>query len=393
MKHNSLFSKILSGSFLVAGSAIGAGMLALPLATAQAGFFPAFVIYGFCWLFSMATGLLMLEVTLSLHEHANLVSMASFYLGKFGKFLAWGLYLFLFYCLTIAYIAGGASMINGLFFTGHHYQLSLCLFTVLFGFCVFLGTKVVDKMNLLLMIGLIVSYFAFVGFSFQHVDVYHLKRFDFPYAIIALPVIFTSFSYQGIMPTLTDYLKRDRKAIRYSIFVGTTIPFLAYILWDLLIKGIVPLPDLIHAKALGLSAVEPLKHILKNSPIAVVGQAFAFFALTTSFLGVTLGLLDFLADGFKVAKQGAKRMLLCLLIYIPSSLIALYDPHIFFKALEYAGGIGCVLLLGLLPVLMVFVRRYVKKEKTGHHELIGGKWLLFLLIVFILFEIGITLSE
>jgi tyrosine-specific transport protein len=392
MSQQSLFLKIFSGSFLVAGTAIGAGMLALPLVTAQAGFFPALIIYLACWLFSIATGLLMMEITMNLPEHSNLISMAKTYLGKGGLYASWLLYLFLFYCLTIAYISGGASMISSVLFSGKSYGVSIALFTGIFGACVCLGTKVVDRMNVFLMIGLIASYFGFIALGIQHVHLENLTVFKLHYAVAALPIIFTSFSYQGILPTLADYLKRDRKAMRASIVIGSTIPFVAYILWDLLIKGIIPLPELIIAKNEGVSAVIPLKAILKNSPITFIGQAFAFLALTTSFLGVTLGLLDFLADGLRVSKKGKNRLMLSLLIYFPSAVIAVTNPNIFFKALEYAGGIGCVLLLGLIPILMVFMKRYVMKERKGHIELFGGKLLLFILLIFILFELGVTLS-
>jgi tyrosine-specific transport protein len=392
MKHLRLASKIFSGSFLVAGTAIGAGMLALPLATANAGFLPALAIYAVCWLFSMATGFLMLEITLKMKEHANLVTMSSHFLGKVGSGLAWILYIFLFYCLTIAYVAGGSSMVGSMWFGGNFPLLSTILFVGVFGGAVFFGTKIVDRMNVFLMVALISSYFGFVTFGTSHVNLTFLKKVDFPAVVLALPVIFTSFSYQGILPTLTDYLKRDRKAIRYSIVFGTTIPFMAYIVWDFLIKGIVPLESLLVAKDSGFTAVEPLKNYLNSPFVLTLGQSFAFFALATSFLGVTLGLLDFLADGLKVSKKGWGRFWLCVLIYLPTAIVARTYPGIFFMALEYAGGIGCVLLLGLFPILMVWVKRYVKKEGRSHPELFGGQWLLILLIIFILFEIGVTLS-
>ncbi len=91
MEKKSLLKKVVSGSLLVAGTEIGAGMLALPLATAEAGFFPALIMYLVCWAFSLATGFLMLEITLSMPVGSNLISMASSYLGRFGKYLAWAL--------------------------------------------------------------------------------------------------------------------------------------------------------------------------------------------------------------------------------------------------------------------------------------------------------------
>ena len=77
-------SKILSGSLLVTGTAIGAGMLALPVATCLGGFVPAIFIYLACWLFMAATGLLFLEICLWMPEDANIVSMSTHLLGPAG---------------------------------------------------------------------------------------------------------------------------------------------------------------------------------------------------------------------------------------------------------------------------------------------------------------------
>jgi tyrosine-specific transport protein len=54
-------------------------------------------------------------------------------------------------------------------------------------------------------------------------------------------------------------------------------------------------------------------------------------------------------------------------------------------ALEFAGGIGCALLLGLLPILMVWSKRY--RMGQYNHAFIGGKPILLLLIAFVLIEL------
>ena len=99
-------SSVLAGSLLVAGTSIGGGMLALPVLTAYAGFLPSAVIFFLCWLFMASTGLLFLEVSQWMQRDANIVSMAESTLGKVGKYFAWVVYLFLFYCLTVAYMVG-----------------------------------------------------------------------------------------------------------------------------------------------------------------------------------------------------------------------------------------------------------------------------------------------
>ena len=385
-------NKTFGGSLLVAGTALGAGMLALPVITGAGGFTPSVFIFALCYLFSVATGLLFLEICMWMPQDANIVSMASHLLGKTGKVFAWLLYLFLFYTLTIAYVSGGGEFVVQISDKSIPLWLGTFIFTAIFGFVVYSGTKSVDRINFILMIGLIVSFVVFVVISMDHVKLERLKVWDFPKAALALPVMFTSFSYQGIIPSLNTYLDRDPKKVRIAIIAGTSIPFIAYIIWEVLILGIVPLSGdhgILYAKAQGWSAVQPLKYVLESKGVAIIGQFFAFFALTTSFLGVTLGLTDFLADGLQVKKTPLNRLLLSLLIYVPPIFIGSTIPGIFLKALGYAGGIGCVLLLGFYPALMVWVGRYKKDYPKVSKQLFGGKWMLVALFAFVVVELVI----
>ncbi len=388
--------KALGGSLLVGGTAIGAGMLALPIVTAQGGFFPSIFIYLICYIFSTCTGLLFLEITLVMPKQANMVSMASHFLGRIGKIGAWILYLFLFYCLSIAYVSGGGHFVASALEGAISPVIGQILFVLIFGACVYLGTRVVDWVNGFLMLGLVGSYFLFIYLGFSNVNLTYLKRHHLTASIMGLPVIFTSFSYQGVIPSLTTYLERNAKMVRFSILLGAAIPFIAYIIWQFLILGIVPLEGpngLLNAQEKGLTAIDPLRHLLFSSSIFKIGQFFGAFALTTSFLGVTLGLLDFLSDGLKIAKIGWKKGALSLLVFVPPICIASLNPNIFIKALGYAGGVGCALLLGLMPILMVWRARYFEKSSLHCRQLLGGRVVLTLLAAFVIFELGIEIVK
>jgi tyrosine-specific transport protein len=389
--------KVLSGALLVTGTAIGAGMLALPVATCLGGFFPSAVVYLFSWLFMAATGLLFLEICLWLPQDANLVSMAGHLLGRTGKLLSWLLYIFLFYSLTIAYIAGGGGFIQSVTQGWTTSSQAMIAFTVIFGSFVYFGAKIVDRINMILMVGLVVSYCVFVFLGWSKINISFLKGGALSQALLAIPIIFTSFSYQGIVPSLTAYLKRDAKKVRLAILIGTTAPFFIYLLWQFLILGIVPLEGedgLLQAKMNGQTAVYPLRSFVDSSAesIYIIGQAFAFFALTTSFLGVTLGLMDFLADGLKKKKEGMNTFILCLLVFIPPLLIALANPGIFLNALGLAGGIGCALLLGLMPIVMAWKGRYRRDYIKDFPPILwGGKKVLLCLLGFVLIELVIEI--
>lgn len=382
---------VLGGTLLVAGTSIGAGMLALPVVTAAGGFLPAFVIYFLCWLFMTCTGLLLLELCLEMPPGANLVSIAANYLGRPGAAAAWILYLFLFYCLSIAYISGGGGLLLGWIGLDIPSWGGNVLFTVLLAPFVYRGAKMVDALNHFLMAGLVLSFLIFVGFCFPQVELAPLQRLNWGASFVAIPVVFTSFSYQGIIPSLTAYLKRDARSIRIAIVGGTTIAFFIYLLWEFLILGVLPFEGefgLEKAKELGLTAVAPLKNQISAPSISFLGQLFAFFAITTSFLGVTLGLLDFLADGLKKTKRGWPHLQLAFFTFAPPLAIAILYPSLFLTALNFAGGIGCALLLGFLPILMVWVARYrAKTPFFSPKQLLGGKPVLISLFVFVIFEV------
>lgn len=386
---------IIKGALLVAGTSIGGGMLALPVLTSASGFLPSVMIYILCWVFMMCTGLLFLEVCLWMNGESNIVSMAEKTLGVSGKIFAWGIYLFLFYCLSLAYIVGCGNMVASLFNGRLTDWQGMLLFVALFAPFVYAGARIVGKINFVLMIALIGSFLTFVVIGLPYVTPSLHAHQNWFLAFNAMPIAFTSFAYQGIIPTLVTYMHFNPKQIRFAIIIGTLIPFIAYVLWEWLILGIIPFHGpggLQEALQLGHNAVTPLKEAIQKPWVYMIGQSFAFFALVTSFLGVTLGLVDFLADGLKIKKEAKNKFFLCLAVFIPPLILGFVYPHVFLSALDFAGGVGCALLLGLLPVVMVWVGRY-RLNLISEYQLSGGKMTLILLGLFVLFELCFELSK
>jgi tyrosine-specific transport protein len=396
MQVSKSFGHLLGGTLLVTGTSIGVGMLALPVATAEGGFLPSLVVYLVCWLFMLLTGLLVLEACIWMPKDANLITLSRHLLGRSGKIACWILYLFLFSCLMVAHVVGGGSVLSQISNSVLPNTLATILYVLIFAPAVYLGTKSVDRLNLVLMFGVVISYFLFVFFSIQYINPSLLAFADWGKSWPALPIVFTAFGYQSLIPTLLSYMNRDVKKVRFAIIAGTSIPLLIYVVWELLILGIIPvdapggLRDALHK---GESAVTPLGQYIQNPSIVVVGRAFAFFALTTSFVGIAIAFVDFLADGLKVQKKGMHKFLLCALIFIIPTIVALIDPTIFIKALNYAGGFGVALLLGAMPILMVWSGRYSLGLSLNHQQVRGGRFALSLLMAFIVFELAIQFTS
>lgn len=387
-------SKILGGILLVAGTAIGAGMLALPVVTGFAGLIPSIFLFLIYWVYMIYTAFLTQEVTMWMGPHTNLISMARHTLGKPGEYVSWVVFLFLLYALTTAYIAGAAPLLLQLieFATGWNWPdwVGGIPLIAIFGFFVYQGTRSVDYINRLLMIGLTAAFILLVFTLLPHVQSSLLARADWPALRFASSVIATSFGFHIIIPSLTFYLDRDSESMKKVILIGGSIPLFIYILWEVLTLGIIPLETIQEGFERGEDGAKLLAGILNNPVLSVLARCFSFFAIITSFMGVALSLTDFLADGFKIEKTRQGRILLYLLAFIPPFLITLYDPRAFISALEYAGAFGVVILLGILPALMVWSGRY-RMHLVSQTRAPGGKLALSAAIVFSLLVIGIEI--
>lgn len=367
------------GILLITGCCIGAGMLGLPVLSSVAGFKPSVVMFIISWLFMSCTALLLLEVNLWFDEEVSLVSMADRTLGIFGKVVAWICFLFLFYALGVAYIAGSGELISdftldliGINIPKWGGSLALCIFFAIF---LYLGTRAVDLFNRLLMLGLAIAYVLLVFIGIPHVNSEYLQYRQWSLAPFVLPVMMISFGFHNLIPSLTAYLKRDRKRLRITVLIGSSLPLLIYIIWEWLILGLVPMEGergFLHALKQGDMATHVLRSATNSVWIIDVAQYFAFFAILTSFLGNSLSFVHFLSDGFKIKRTPMAKIFLCALVIVPPFIFALDFPRVFLSALNYAGAYGAMTLFGLLPVGMVWAGRYYRNQK-GDHLVPGGK--------------------
>lgn len=373
-----LDSKFIGGILLIVGTSIGGGMLALPVSTAEVGFTHSIFFLILCWLVMTSGALLILEVNLRLPAGSNMISMAKSTLGMPGQIIAWITYLFLLYTLLAAYISGGSDVLNGLLQQAHlslPRELSPILFTSLFSFVIYGGIRTVDYVNRGLMFGKLGVYILLVLIISPHVHVTTLSGGSMKAISGSLMILITSFGFASIVPSLRDYFKGDKQRLRQVILLGSLIPLICYILWDAVImgtiqrdgqNGLLSLMTTDHATS-GLT--KALSSAVQNQWITGFFNFFTSICMITAFLGVSMGLFDFLADGFTLNKTGHQRKFILVLTFIPPLAIVLINPGIYLKALSYAG-IGCIILLLILPVLMAWRARGI--DPSNNTQLLPG---------------------
>lgn len=386
-------SKLIGGILLVVGTTIGAGMLALPVATAQLGFWGSMVLLFACWGIMTACAFLFLEVNLWLPPNSNLVSMAGATLGKSGQMVAWVVYLVLLYSILCAYIAGGGDLFHYILATsGIQIPLSFAsiLFTALFGTVVYLGIRSVDYVNRGLMFGKLGALLLLICLVMPFVTSTNLSNGEFKNIVApsSLTVTAVSFGCLMIIPSLRTYFGEDVKMLRKAILIGTLIPLICYITWDMVIMGVIPLDGtpglraMLNSNSTNSDLVAALTSILQKDNVTMIAKFFTSICMATSFLSVSLSLSDFLSDGFKVRKQGFMgNAIVMSATFGPPIALVLFYPNAFMLGLEFAG-ISVFILMILLPPLMTWAGRYQKNFAQSGYQVPANKGLLALLVAF-----------
>ena len=385
-------SKVISGTMLIIGTTIGAGILGIPLLTARAGFWPAIAITVLVWLFMVCTGLLYLESTLWMHQDANILSMTKRFLGRWGRLCSGAVYLFLYYCLMVAYFAVGAPIFGQFVQTIIRFDVGRVgdcfIFVIVFGAVVAFGLKIIDRVNYVLVIGKFLAFAALVGAGLPQIESLRIAPQNWSQLLFAAPVLFSAFGFHNVIPSLTSYFNRNVRVLRLSIWFGTGIPLIIYIVWQWLIIGAVPAGAIQAALDKGLPATAALESLTGMTWIIEAGRYFAFFAVITSMLGVAFSMVDFLGDGLKLKRTGYPRMFLTFLTFLPPLLFTLFDPKVFVTAIGFAGGFGEAFLNGILPIALVWVGRYYHKlegkpQLPGNRLLLGGLFACAVLVMIV----------
>lgn len=364
---------VLSAISLVAGTMVGAGILALPTATAAVGFLPSTVAMGIAWFYMTMSGLLIAELCLNRMGQSGrpgqgLLDLFQDSLGpKWGK-LGSTAYFFLHYAVMVAYIAQGGVNIDGVLSAVGLDELAnvrgigQLSFASVVGLSLYASTPaMVEKFNNVLVLALAASFVGIIGYGAQTADFGSLVDLSnqHPEQVAnAFPIIFLSLVYQTVVPTVVNQLEGDRSKITTAIIGGTSIPTLMFVAWNAIIIGNVAGAD--------LSTIDPVAMLQSAGEggelLGTLVTAFSSLALITSLIGFTYGLRDALTDVFKLPQEGPAfdkwKAPIFGAIFIPPLALSVANPDVFYNALEYGGAFGVSTLFLVLPPIMVWSQRY-----------------------------------
>ena len=377
-------NKTVGSTLLVAGTMIGAGMLAMPLTSAGIGFGFTLVLLLGLWALLTFSALLFVELYQTAESDAGIGTLAEQYFGKTGRIIATAVLIIFLYALIAAYVSGGGSLLKNLLPESFGDKVSILLFTVIFGSFIVIGTHSVDKINRVLFFVMLAAFAVVLSLMLPEIKFDNLMETPIDNALIisASPVFFTAFGFHGSIPSLNKYLDGNVKALRISILAGSAITLCAYILWQMSTHGLLTQNEFLQilkedATLNGL--VKATLTITGSNMIAGAVKLFSTLALVTSFLGVGLGLLECIEDLLKRSFNiSAGRISLGLMTFIPPLVFALFYPEGFILALGYAGQMFAFYAV-VLPVSLVWKAR--RAHTNLPYKVWGGNLTLIIVLV------------
>ncbi|WP_102352681.1 amino acid permease [Vibrio lentus] len=369
---------MMGSSLIIAGTALGAGMLAIPMVLAQFG-----LLYGTLLMVLICFGttyaaLLLLEATIKAGGGLGLNSIARKTLGKQGQLITNGLLYALLICLLMAYILGAGDLLSKLlsnFGVDISATTSQITFTLLAGAVVASGTGVIDKLNRALFFVMLASLFAtmvFLAPSMTQENLMQVTSHDHVDLIKTSAILFTSFGFMVVIPTLVSYNhEATDKQLRNMVIVGSLIPLVCYLCWLFAVVG-----NLSEEQFRSFKNVSDLMAAFEaQSPwVGNVLSTFTGLALLTSFFGVAMSLFNQNRDMFN--QNTAVTYCISFILPLAGSLLA---ADKFLQVLNYAG-IILVFLAVFVPLVMVHKQRFMKVAVDRYSAEGGRPMMLFSLL-------------
>ena len=382
---------LIGGAMIIGGTIIGAGMFSLPVVMSGAWFFWSLLALIFTWFCMLHSGLMILEANLNYHIGASFDTITKDLLGNGWNIINGLTVAFVLYILTYAYISASGSVIQHTFA-----QMDLAVparlgglaFALVVAFIVWLSTKAVSRMTTIVLGAKILTFFMTFGGLMWHVEPAILfNRAEgnasyLPYVLMTQPFCLASFGYHGNVPSLMKYYGKDPLTIRRCLLLGTLMALVLYIIWLVGTMGNIPRPAFIAIAEKGGNIdvlVQTLSGLLNSSTLDLLLTVFSNFAVASSFLGVTLGLFDYLADLFKFDDSRLGRFKTALVTFLPPIAGGLLWPDGFIYAIGFAG-LAATVWAAIVPALLARASR--RRFGSPNYRVWGGNAMIGLILCF-----------
>lgn len=384
---------VLGGTMIIAGTAIGAGMLALPMISAGMWIYWSILLMGLTWVLMLRASQAILEVNLHYEPGSSFHTLVRDTLGPAWSAVNGIAVAFVLYILVYAYVSGGGSTVQQTMMaitgTDPGTLSSSLFFSLVLVACVWWSTRFVDRLSVILMGAMVLTFVLSMSGMLSQIRLPVLLDSGeggsggaAVFIWCALSTYLTSFCFHASVPSLVKYFGKRPADINACLRYGTLIALACYVAWIIAADGVISreqfksviaaggnVGDLIRAAGAGIDSHFVLRML----------EAFSFFAVATSFLGAGLGLFDYIADLCRFDDSVMGRTKTTVVTFLPPLAGGLLKPDGFLAAIGWAG-LAATIWSVIVPALMLRASR-CKYPEAGYRTP-GGNVTVCLLLVY-----------
>ena len=382
--------KRITSTLLVAGMCIGGGTIAIPMVLAKLGIVPSAIITLLVWFLNYYPSLAGMELNLRSEKGLSLGALGKKFSGRGAQIAGELSVKVLSYAALTMYLCGASSIFQKLLEVYLQCEIPIEIIETVMAIVgvilLFFPFKIVASVNNVMFVGFIVIFAVLLGTMLKFVNYGNMPWIVRPTikdALLVCPVIFASFGYQLILHTLRNYNGREAPSIKKSIFIGSFMPALVYIVWSATSLNVIfdSNPEFfgqLIAGEIGVGEfVKELANISSLSNFQILVWWMSILAILTSYVGVGIGLAESMHATFEehVESRPMCKFLAALSTIVPAYSIAVIVPNAFIKILGFAGAMVATIGI-LIPTYLIFKAGI---QKSYYKEL--KKWPLLACVI------------
>ncbi len=353
--------KLLHAVFLISGTAIGAGLIALPLVTVNLGIYLSVLIIALMVFVAYQSSMMTIELNERNKEAASIIKLSErTCIPRVAAVLS---FCTLSFALLMVYISALAESLGVFFGVNHDFWIVFCgiLLFMSLNFRRFqnINSTLVAVLLLIICVS-VVKIHANSGTTVLEFCGAHVSLSE---VIAFLPIGFTSFGVQNICPHIYKLLDGNRKQISRAFIIGIIIPAIVYVVWIYCVFENIATRDVLFFERLQnhqVSVGELIQFLCASSDsvfMKITLKVLSMFAIATSAIGCGLGLRKSLQEMMHEGRYSHKisSMIVC---FVPI-LVGIIIPNAFINVLSFGGMIA--------TVFVIFVPYYLLRI-NGHFE-------------------------
>lgn len=376
--HNGIYKKTATMSeavFMITGMTIGAGILGLPYAIAQAGLGVGLLLIAVLGTVMLALHLMIGEVATRSGENLQLPGLAEKYLGKLAKYALSVILIASGLATLLAYLIGEGISLATLF-GGDPLTWSVIFWSV-GSFLIWGGLHRVKKAEKIISFTVMSIIVLLSLWLLPKFDSAELLTFNQSGLLFPLGVILFALHASPAIGEAHALLPGAPRAFRRALILGTLLPIGLYILFTAAVVGAIGSEHLTEVATVAIGA-------RFGSFVLVFANIFAILAMSTAFMGLGTALRETLEWDYHIPKAAAKFFVMAVPL-----LFLLLGVRSFVLILDVVGGV--FIALEALIMAAVYIRARKHLNDLPHDAPIARRPALLVVPVVLLF--GFMLAQ